>query len=141
MSRAFARRAACGEPRARPPRAPHGARARGRGDHRAARRRQGRGRAPPPPPARLLGPDAAARAVVSGARAPTGRTTRRKPADASTTPQRDEATGESSIGGPPQPEYSDMKLPHEHDESAERDTGSQQAGGPRPEIDQGATDV
>lgn len=79
--------------------------------------------------------------MVSRARAPTGRTTRRKPADASTTPQRDEATGESTARGQPQPDYADMKLSHERDESAEGDTGSQRTDGARPEIDQGAADV
>jgi hypothetical protein len=60
----------------------------------------------------------------------------------STTPQRDGASGSAAAsdraagGG-----YAGMKLPHERDESAERDPSLSQGGEVRPVIDQAATDV
>ena len=81
--------------------------------------------------------------MVRRARAPTGRTTRRARSDASTTPQRDEATGEQTRqgSGAPSSGYAGMKMPHERDESAEQDTGAAGNDAARAKIAQGATDV
>jgi hypothetical protein len=60
----------------------------------------------------------------------------------STTPQRDEATGNAAVSGRAvDRDYAGMRLPHERDESAERDTGLSQGGEGRAVIDQAATDV
>jgi hypothetical protein len=79
--------------------------------------------------------------MVTRARTPVGRSRRRTPADASTTPQRDEATGRTAERPAAQSEYAGMKLPHERDESAEQDTSSLRTDGVRPEMAQAATDI
>jgi hypothetical protein len=57
----------------------------------------------------------------------------------STTPQRDDATGNAAASGRAvDGEYAGMKLPHERDE---RDPGLSQGGEVRPAIEQAATDV
>jgi hypothetical protein len=74
--------------------------------------------------------------MVTRARSTAGRTTHRAPSNASTTPQRDEATGDQARRRARGSEYAGMKLPHEHDESAEQDSA-----GRRPEIEKGAADL
>ena len=71
-----------------------------------------------------------------------GTGTRRTRANTSTTPQRDEATdtvpAESSAADAP---YRDLKLPHERDESAERDASPERGPAGRPVIRQAQADV
>jgi len=64
------------------------------------------------------------------------------PVRPSTTPQRDEATGDAAAGRrSTDRDYAGMKLPHERDESGEQDASSVRGGNARPVIEQGASDV